>query len=167
MVYKRVRAVGPRGRASQCKHLLSTPPPGLTWVDRTYRFVCTHEFWKLRFNKRITHLHFQLVVVCLSQDDFKEVCGDGYTVDTNQLDIVKKPGKLETAEIMSRTLVSWCLHEKTRTGARFIQGWLLDFVSRLHVCMFSFRRPMAHDQYDDTTLKRRKLTTHALPVVVH
>ena len=68
---------------------------------------------------------------------------------------------------MSRTLVRWCLHEKTRSGVRFIQGRLLDFVSRLHVCMFSFRRPMTHDQYDDTTLKRRKLTTHALPVVVH
>ena len=68
---------------------------------------------------------------------------------------------------MSRTLARWCLHEKTRSGARFIQGRLLDFVSRLHVCMFSFHRPMAHDQYDDTTLNRRKLTTHALPVVVH
>ena len=53
---------------------------------------------------------------------------------------------------MSRTLVRWCLHEKTRSGVRFIQGRLLDFVSRLRVCMFSFRGPIAHDQYDDAIL---------------
>ena len=31
-----------------------------------------------------------------------------------------------------------CLHEKTRTGASFIPGWLSDFVSRLHIMTGSF-----------------------------
>ena len=33
---------------------------------------------------------------------------------------------------LSKWLFRGCLHEKTRTGASFIPGWLFDFVSRLH-----------------------------------
>ena len=42
-----------------------------------------------------------------------------------------------------------------------------DFLISYCVYMFACSVFVAHDQYDDTTLNRRKLTTHALPVVVH
>ena len=35
-------------------------------------------------------------------------------------------------ETVLAVVVRECLHEKTRTGASIIPGWLFDFVSRLH-----------------------------------
>ena len=35
-------------------------------------------------------------------------------------------------ETVLAVVVRGCLHEKTRTGASIIPGWLFDFVSRLH-----------------------------------
>ena len=39
----------------------------------------------------------------------------------------------EHTSLKTLTEISWCLHEKTRTGASLIPRWLFDFVSRLHV----------------------------------
>ena len=42
-----------------------------------------------------------------------------------------------------------CLHEKTRTGASFIPGWLFDFVSRLHIMTGSFHISLFEDTLHD------------------
>ena len=64
--------------------------------------------------------------------------------------------------------IKGCLHEKTRTGASFIPGWLFDFETRLH-------DDWVHISLFESTLHVDKIhgwfkianITHALPVPVY